>query len=434
MYRDETRSLDSVDPNSSQPARLTIGSERVSTSNVNRRLFLSTAATATATTVLSAGITYAAPEKKWRVGVIGHTGRGNYGHGLDTVWLSLPETKIVGLADADKDGRERTRRKLGMVPGFAEYQQMIKQVQPDIVAVSPRHVDQHRDMVLAAIEGGARGIYCEKPFCSTPHEADEIVSACKRSGTRLAIAHRNHYHPVLPVATVAIKEGAIGKLLEIRCRGKEDARGGAQDLWVLGTHLLDLVRHFAGNAVACSAVLLAGERPVTKKDVVAGAEGLGPIAGDRLHARYEMECGIPMYFDSIRNAGVKEANFGLQLVGTEGLIDFRIDIEPLAHFVPGNPFRPTAKPRPWVPISSAGIGKPEPIDNVKRLVSKHILSTRDLLASITEDRSPLSSEEDGRAIIEMIHAAFASHVKNGQRVQLPLADRQHPFANWGRNP
>ena len=43
--------------------------------------------------------------------------------------------------------------------------------------------------------------------------------------------------------------------------------------------------------------------------------------------------------------------------GNKGLIDIRIDAEPLAHLVPGNPFRPTATPRPWIPITSAGIGR-----------------------------------------------------------------------------
>ena len=42
--------------------------------------------------------------KKYRVGVIGHTGKGNYGHGLDVVWLSMPETEIVGVADAHEGG------------------------------------------------------------------------------------------------------------------------------------------------------------------------------------------------------------------------------------------------------------------------------------------------------------------------------------------
>ena len=30
---------------------------------------------------------------RFRVAVIGHTGRGNYGHGLDAMWLGIPETE-----------------------------------------------------------------------------------------------------------------------------------------------------------------------------------------------------------------------------------------------------------------------------------------------------------------------------------------------------
>ena len=41
---------------------------------------------------------------------------------------------------------------------------------PDLVAVAPRWLDQHRDMVIAAAERGVRGIYLEKPMCRTLEE------------------------------------------------------------------------------------------------------------------------------------------------------------------------------------------------------------------------------------------------------------------------
>ena len=53
---------------------------------------------------------------KYRVAVIGHTGKGNYGHGLDRVWDEIPNTRVVAVADADSKGlaaaiiRERTVR------------------------------------------------------------------------------------------------------------------------------------------------------------------------------------------------------------------------------------------------------------------------------------------------------------------------------------
>ena len=149
-----------------------------------------------------------------RVAVIGHTGRGNYGHGLDTMWLGIPETEIVAVADADAAGLAAARKKLKVERGFADYRKMLAEVKPDIVAVAPRFVDEHRDMILAAIESGARGIYVEKPFCRTPAEADEIVAACAKRNVKLAIAHRNRYHPAVATVAALVKDGAIGRLLE----------------------------------------------------------------------------------------------------------------------------------------------------------------------------------------------------------------------------
>ena len=47
----------------------------------------------------------ASPAKKYRVAVIGHTGRGNYGHGIDTVWNAFSQMKVAGVADPDEKGR-----------------------------------------------------------------------------------------------------------------------------------------------------------------------------------------------------------------------------------------------------------------------------------------------------------------------------------------
>ena len=139
---------------------------------------------------------------------------------------------------------------------------------------------------------------------------------------------------------------------------------------------------------------------------------------------------MPVFFDSIVNAGAKTSGFGLQIIGTKGIVDLRFDTEPLAQLLPGNPFEPTKEARAWVPISSAGPGQPEPIADVKDLVTSHLFAVRDLLAAMREDRAPLCSAADGRIVVEMIMAVFESHRLNGQRVTFPLATRQNPLASF----
>ncbi|MGE0412477.1 MAG: Gfo/Idh/MocA family protein [Verrucomicrobiales bacterium] len=389
-----------------------------------RRTFLSSAL---AVAAAAPGLTSRAGGGPLRVAVIGHTGRGNYGHGIDTVWLHLPETKIVAVSDPDEKGRADALKRLQTTEGYADYRGMLEKVRPDLVAVCPRHVDQHRDMVLTAVAAGAKGIYIEKPFCRTLEEADEIVTACAKTKTKLAVAHRNRYHPVMPVVAKMVADGAIGRFLELRARGKEDSRGGSLDLWVLGSHLMNLMHFFGGTPLACSATVLQNGRPVTKAEVKEGDEGVGPLAGNEVHARFEMQQGLPGFFDSIQGAGTSSAGFGLQLIGTEGIIDVRTDKEPAAQWLAGSPFRPSPEPRAWVPITSGGPGKPEPLADIRTLVAAHVLPGRDLLAAIRDDRPALCSAEDGRITLEMIMAVFESHRLGGARVTLPLQNRLNPL-------
>ncbi|MBI1374315.1 MAG: gfo/Idh/MocA family oxidoreductase [Phycisphaera sp.] len=357
--------------------------------------------------------------------VIGHTGRGNYGHGLDTVWQKIDGAQIVAVADANADGLAKEQAKLKVDGGYTDYRKMLAEVKPEFVSVCPRHADQHHAMALASIEAGVRGVYVEKPLCRTPGEADALVAACDRRGARLAVAHRNRYHPALQVIDRLIADGGIGKLLEIRGRGKGDRRGGAEDLWVLGSHVLNLTAYFGGDPRTCSAVMRAKGRPVTKADVIDGAEGLGPLAGDELHARYEMSSGVIAYFDSIANDGTHNAGFGLQLVGSEGVVNIQCDLDPVAHLWRGNPFQPSTEPRAWTPITSAGVGAAENQPELIAAVQHHEAAVRDLIDAVDHDRAPICDIGAGRTTVEMVCAVFESHRQGGAAVAFPLTERDN---------
>jgi len=389
---------------------------------MNRRQLLATSASALAATAVRAD-----GQEVFRVAVIGHTGRGNFGHGLDTMWLRIPQSKIVAVANADPKGLADAVKRLGEPQGFPDYHAMLTEVKPDIVAIGPRHVDQHHAMCLAAIASGARGIYIEKPFCPTPAQADAIIDASAKTGTKIAIAHRNRYDPVFPVVKKLIESGELGTILEYRGRGKEDARGGMLDFWVLGSHVSNLATGLGGDPVACSALLYQDDIPCGPSDAREGDEALGLMAGNRVHARFDLAGGVPYFFDSVQNAGTKDAGFGLQVIGTKGIFDFRIDRQPLAHFRAGNPFQPTASVQPWQPVSSAGIGQPEPIVDLAKRLSSHQIAGEDLIAAIRENRPPICDERQGRVTVEMACAILGSHRQGGQRVTFPLTTRENPL-------
>ncbi len=381
---------------------------------MKRRDFLTASALALSAALLRAQVS----ERPLTVGVIGHTGQGNYGHGEDTVWLQIPATRIVAVADADPKGLALEAKKLGGVKAYADYKVMLDEVKPDIAAICPRHIHEHHEMILAAVAAGVKGIYIEKPFVRTLAEADEVVKLCAEKGVRLAIAHRNRYHPVIPLIKKLVDAGEIGELKEVRVRGKQDQRGGGLDLWVLGGHGFNLATIFTGPATSCQASILVEGRPATKADIRPGDEGVGPIVGDEAHARYETKSGIPLYFDSKKGTWTKGTPFGARLIGTKGVISLQIDEEPVAIL---------ERDGKKTPITSAGIGQPEPIKDIRLINGGHHGAIRDLLAAVAEKREPLCGPKDGLETVELTLAVFASFAAGGAKVTLPLADRAHPL-------
>ena len=54
--------------------------------------------------------------KNLRAGIIGHTGRGDYGHHLDVSYQWVPDVDVVAVADPDPEGLEAAGVKVAPTP------------------------------------------------------------------------------------------------------------------------------------------------------------------------------------------------------------------------------------------------------------------------------------------------------------------------------
>ena len=161
-------------------------------------------------------------DRNYRVAVIGRTGRGNYGHGLDVVWKQFPNTKIVAVADENPEGLKKAGERLGVQALYSDHQKMLRQERPDIVSIAMRWTDCHHDMVLAAAEARA-SIYLEKPMARTPAEADSMIRACDAAHVKLAVAYQMRVCPILDLAREKLAAGAIAGA------GRAAARAGSRN-------------------------------------------------------------------------------------------------------------------------------------------------------------------------------------------------------------
>jgi predicted dehydrogenase len=362
----------------------------------------------------------------YRAAVIGRTGRGDYGHGLDVALLEQPKLTVVAVADEDPKGRAAAAKRLGGVREFEDYRTMLDREKPEFVVIGPRWVDAHKEMILACAERGIH-MFCEKPLARDVAECDAIVAACERAHVKLAIAFQTRYGPRYERVKELIGSGAIGEVLEVRGRGKEDRRGGGEDLLVLGPHIMDVIRDLLGEAAWCFARVTEDGRAITRASVHDGAEGLGPLAGDRIDAMYGFaRTPAVAHFATARPKDGGNHRFGVQVYGSKGVIDLRTGWLPADYLLADASWTGSQKQTRWASITSLGLDKPEPLKD-GGMVAANRLIVADLIHAVETDTQPRASVYDGRAALEMLVACHASQAQ-GKPVALPLLERtRHPL-------
>jgi predicted dehydrogenase len=97
-----------------------------------------------------------------------------------------------------------------------------------------------------------------------------------KAGLKIAVAHQMRIAPNILHLNRAIEAGLIGDLAQMHAYGKQDQRAGGEDLLVLGIHLFDLMRFFAGDAAWCTARVQQDGREITRGDGRSATENIGP--------------------------------------------------------------------------------------------------------------------------------------------------------------
>ena len=404
----------------------------------NRRKFLKTAGAIIAGSALlnRPNILGAKPlkklKKKYKAAIIGRTGKGDYGHGLDIVFNNLDNVTVVAVADENPVGLKKAAELSGALRQYLDYNEMLEKEKPDIVSIGPRIPDCHLDMAIASIEAGAH-VYIEKPFTNTLKEADKIIAAAEKNNTKVSIAHFMRLYEDMMLLKELLKDGFIGDVLEMRACGKEDNRVGGEDLIVLGVHHFDLMRFFFGDPQWCFASIMKDGRDITPADIYTGSDvhkGREPfmVAGDTVRAEYSFSNNVHCYWESIKNKHSFETSrftakrspenpgrWGFDIYGTRGIVSYRKPINTAVFYSPS--FYTAQKNLKWEKL-------PKPDKFVIPEHKKHPIV--DFIHAIETDTQPQSSGYDGRWSIEMVSCVYESQI-NKKRIYFPLKNREHPL-------
>jgi predicted dehydrogenase len=306
-------------------------------------------------------------------------------------YLKVDRIRLAAAADPNEAKRRLMQDRYGVPATYADYREMLERERPDLVSVTTR-APLHAEVTVAAAHAGARGILCEKAMASSLAEADAMIEACGRQGTRLAVNHTRRWHPTYEAAAQAVSSGAIGELRCVVgiCPGP---------LIHNGTHLFDLMRLLAGEVAWIS-----GE--------VRGRTG----HDDPGRAMLRFESGAAGFVDLDSGLGL-----GLELQGTRG----RLFIDPAQEGWTLWEYRspsPAREGKVWYE------GNPCKVRRIRHVESSGgrgtlVAAIEELISCIEGGHEGRSSGYDGRAALELALAVYHSHAAGGARVTLPLKDR-----------
>src|SRR6056297_3309224 len=246
--------------------------------------------------------------------VMGQTGAGNFGHNLDMLFHRLDGVRLDAISNGDDGAVEESRTKTGAKNAYTDYKELLETEDADLVAIAPRWTDQRYEMLEAAVKADAH-IICERPIARTLKEADRILGKAKEKNLKIAVLHQMRCDPHLQRFHEE-REELIGDLLQLNVYGMMDERAGGEDLLVLGTHLFDIVRWFAGEPSFCTAQITKDGMPALAEDAHESAkENLGKLLGDSIHAEFAMESGVHVTYVSDRSFHDVCGPWGIEFIG-----------------------------------------------------------------------------------------------------------------------
>ncbi len=322
----------------------------------------------------------------------------------------VPAARVLGVASRSRDSAARLaqacRAELSFV--YGELERLLSAPGVDVVCVNSIN-RLHSEHAIRAARAG-KHVIVEKPLCLTLAEADAMLEASAAAGTGLAYAENLCFAPHYRRARELVASGALGRVLSAR---QCEKHGGPYSAWFWnveqagGGALLDLGCH----SFECLRWLLGKPRIVRVSAQLATVRhGDRTRLEDDARVTLELEDGTPLRTESSW-AAQDDGESSLEVEGSEG----RLVLNRLAGELRLERHDEGSR---LIPVESgAGDGITEELTH--------------FLECFRQGRTPDEAGADGRAVLEILLAAYASAAR-GEPVSLPFnpGDITRPVDLW----
>ncbi len=219
--------------------------------------------------------------KTYRVAILGCRSRGS---SAARVYHAHPRTEVVGLCDLLEDRLNTLGDELDLEARFTDLDEMIRQTEPDIVAI-PTAPALHAPLALMVLEHGVN-IEVEKPMGMNLIETDAVMSKAAEKGVQVAVHHQWRLSAWTQAINQAYQAGKIGELRYIYASGK--GYYGGFGLMEIGTHLLTHMIKFGGHCQSVVAHATTRGRPITPQDFCLPHAEMAPLRATTSPRRYSL--------------------------------------------------------------------------------------------------------------------------------------------------
>lgn len=363
---------------------------------------------------------------------VGMVGYGFIGKVHTYAYLNLPlfydpapcRVRLAGVCTAHAQSGRKAQDQAGYASACTDSRELIARDDVHIInCCTPNYL--HRDLLVAALEAG-KHVYCDKPLALDLAQAQEICRVAGRAAGKHQMTFEYRFIPAILRAKQLIEAGFLGDLLTFRAlylhagyvdpdrpiswRLRMDQSGGGA-IMDLGPHIIDLVRHLAGEfrTVWATTRTFVKDRPVSK----GSAQRRRVDVDDVALIQAELVSGAVGTLEVSRLATGTNDEFRLEFHGTKGALSFNsMDPNWLAAFDNTQPDVPLGGQRGFTRIEAVQrYPKPAVLPGPKFTIGwmrYHIASIHNFLTHIMEDAPCAPDFVDGLRAHEVIDAAQKS--------------------------
>jgi predicted dehydrogenase len=161
------------------------------------------------------------------------------------------ETELVALVDTDPAMLSVAERLYPSVKRFTDAKVMLAEVKPEIVSIATPPED-HCALIEMCARAGVKVILCEKPISENEEEAKKAIKIAQQEGVILLVNHMRRFDPLIRRYQEYIKGGYVHDTYIGPIKAVTAYMGTG--LFHTGTHIVDLLRFFLGEAEWASAI------------------------------------------------------------------------------------------------------------------------------------------------------------------------------------